>query len=161
MPQAFYLKQPKVQYNLAIFFLLVPSERTMHCATETRNRKTKIPQSPSTSPYLPGSAGLKYACIPRTTKIRSKVLPRNVSACLCKSSELMMLPPTIDSTASTWFQIWVAALSPIALVSFVFHAAGFVEIDDCRFNPVSQPSPDLGDLKLGRALSYSCEIRRS
>jgi hypothetical protein len=72
-----------------------------------------------------------------------------------------MLPPPIDSTASTWFQIWVAALSPIALAFFAFHAAGFVEIEDCRFNPVSQPSPDLGDLKLGRALSNSCKIRRS
>jgi hypothetical protein len=76
-----------------------------------------------------------------------------------------MLPPPIDSTASTWFQIWVAALSPVALVffvfHFVFHATGFVEIEDCWFNPAPQPSPDLGDLKLGRALSYSFEIRRS
>jgi hypothetical protein len=72
-----------------------------------------------------------------------------------------MLPPPIYSTASTWSQIQVAALSPVALVSFVLHAAGFVEIEDCRFNPVSQASPDLGDLKLGRALSYSFEIRRS
>jgi hypothetical protein len=53
-----------------------------------------------------------------------------------------MLPPSIDSTASTWFQIWAAALSPIALVFFVFRAAGFTEIEDCTFNPVL-PNPAL------------------
>jgi hypothetical protein len=83
---------------------------------------------------------------PAPQKYAPKYFRATFPPALCKSSELMMLPPTIDSTASTWFQIWVAALSPIALVSFVFHAAGFVDIDDCRFNPVSQPSPNLGEV---------------
>jgi hypothetical protein len=86
---------------------------------------------------------LKYTCIPPTPQkyapkyFHAKIPKRRV--CHCKILDLMMQPPPIDSTASTWFQIWVAALSPIALVSFVFHAAGFFEIEDCRFNPVSQP----------------------
>ena len=91
-----------------------------------RPKYRKVPRDPESN----------RAHIPHTTKIRSKVqvLAYNIQETRLPSQNTMLSPP-IDSTASTWFQIWAAALSPIALVFFVFRAAGFAETEDCRFNP--------------------------
>ena len=58
-----------------------------------------------------------------------------------------MPPFPIDSAATTLFQTWVALLSPIAVVSFVFHAAGFLELQDCTSSQNAPSSNDLRYLK--------------
>ena len=140
-PQAFQCSNRKYHTVLRHFFLLVP-EKTMHLCPPKRG--TEKPKSRKVPP--PSHANQSLASYPQiglASPAPQKYAPKYLHAifekhaALHKSLDHIMLPPSIDSTASTWFQIWAAALSPIALVFFVFRATGFTEIEDCRFNPVS------------------------
>src|SRR5271155_26646 len=95
--RAFPRSRRKCNNNLAIFFLLVPSERTMHLCRRNAEQKD---ENPSKSRYFAMSTRMSRSQISLHPPHHKNTLQSTSAqpACLCKSSELIMLPPPIDST---------------------------------------------------------------
>jgi hypothetical protein len=135
---------------LAIIFLLVLPKSP--CICKPKN-PSKVPP-PAPSLLAQGRSPLSNrAYIPphhkNTLQKYLQVLAHNIrrdAPALHRGSDHIMPPPLIDSTASAWFRIWAAALIPIATVLYIFRAAGFAEIEDRRFNPVSPTQPLISEI---------------
>ena len=107
------------------------------CRPVSTTKTLESPEVPGMSPPSKVSALFKNAVASPLCKNTSKVLYCTMERPPKPFKDSIKTPmPSVplDAAATALFQAWVALLSPIFVISFVFHATGLVELQDCTSN---------------------------